>query len=74
MTEKIVKEGTQNVNMVTATDSHYVLLSHIYATSDSWEKAERMRTVIDNKRLQKTPSCSLIMPGSTKNTFCVDAK
>ncbi|KAF3947277.1 hypothetical protein CMV_026565 [Castanea mollissima] len=74
MTEKIVKESAQNVNMVTATDSHYVLLSHIYAASDSWEKAERMRTVMDNKGIQKTPGSSLIMPGSTKNTFCVDAR
>ena len=74
MTEKIVKERTQNVNMVTADDSHYVLLSHIYAASDKWEKAERMRTVMDDKGVQKTPGCSLIMPSSTKNTFRVDAR
>lgn len=61
MTEEIMKESTQNLNMVTANDSLYVLLSHIYATSDSWEKAERMRTFMVNQGSQKIPGCSSVM-------------
>jgi len=46
---------------VNANDSLYVLVSRIYAASDSWEKAERMRTFMVNQGLQKIPGCSSVM-------------
>lgn len=42
-------------------DSHYVLLSNIYAASERWENAERMRTVISSKGILKTPASSSVM-------------
>ncbi|GMH21590.1 hypothetical protein Nepgr_023432 [Nepenthes gracilis] len=39
-------------------DSHYVLLSNIYAASQRWEKAEKARMAMMGKKLQKTPGCS----------------
>ncbi|KAK6939975.1 E motif [Dillenia turbinata] len=47
-------------------DAHYVLLSNIYAVSDQWENAERMRRVIMNKGFKKTPGRSSLMLGSTE--------
>jgi pentatricopeptide repeat protein len=61
MTEEIMKESTRNLNTVNANDSLYVLVSRIYAASDSWEKAERMRTFMVNQGLQKIPGCSSVM-------------
>ncbi|TKY74167.1 Pentatricopeptide repeat-containing protein [Spatholobus suberectus] len=46
---------------VTAANSHNVLLSNIYAASEKWEKAERMRRIMVNGGSQKTPGCSSII-------------
>ncbi|KAF5444632.1 hypothetical protein F2P56_033752 [Juglans regia] len=69
MTDEIVKEGTLNAKMMTANESLCVLLSHIYAASNRWEEAERMRTLMINEGMQKTPGCSSLIPSSTKNTI-----
>ncbi|PKI57476.1 hypothetical protein CRG98_022127 [Punica granatum] len=38
----------------------YALLSSIYAASDKWEKAEKMRVAMVNNGIQKAPGCSFI--------------
>lgn len=66
MTEQVVKEiNTQNSDMELFHGSHLLLLSNIYAASDKWEKAERMRLDMVNKGFQKIPGCSSFTPNST---------
>ncbi|KAF3445568.1 hypothetical protein FNV43_RR10744 [Rhamnella rubrinervis] len=66
MTEQVVKEiSNQNSDMELVDNSHYVLLSNIYAASDKWEKAERMRLDMLNESFQKIPGCSSYMPSNT---------
>ncbi|KAK9269922.1 hypothetical protein L1049_025495 [Liquidambar formosana] len=68
--ERVVeKVGTQDFNMHSGDDSHYVLLSNIYADSDRWEKAERLRMVMGNKGFQKTPGRSSIMLSNSESQF-----
>lgn len=66
MTVEIVKESTLDLSSVTTNDSVYILLSHIYAASDGWEKAQRIRMAMLSEGLEKTPGCSCIIPSSTK--------
>lgn len=66
MTEQVVKEiSTLNSDTGCAHNSHYVLLSNIYAASDRWEKAERMRLDMVNEGFQKIPGFSSFMPNCT---------
>ncbi|KAK2979846.1 hypothetical protein RJ640_026560 [Escallonia rubra] len=44
--------------------SHYVSLSNIYAASEKWEKARKMRVVLWNKGFEKTPGHSLLSPNT----------
>ncbi|KAL5560456.1 hypothetical protein UlMin_036667 [Ulmus minor] len=68
MTELVVKEvNTLKANMGSAQNSHYVLLSNIYAASDRWEKAERLRLTMAYEGFQKTPGFSSYMPCGTKH-------
>uniref|UniRef100_A0A2P2L1E7 Uncharacterized protein MANES_02G174200 n=1 Tax=Rhizophora mucronata TaxID=61149 RepID=A0A2P2L1E7_RHIMU len=55
MAEKVLEEvGTPDFTLDSSNDSHYVLMSNIFAASDSWEKAERVRMEMVNKGLEKT--------------------
>ncbi|KAL6316946.1 hypothetical protein AAG906_024484 [Vitis piasezkii] len=66
MADRVVEEIVKvDSNISSGCDSHYVLLSNIYAASDRWEKAEKTRMEMANKGFQKTPGCSSIMPGNT---------
>ncbi|CAN6442049.1 unnamed protein product [Victoria cruziana] len=38
----------------------YVLLSNIYAVCNRWDDVRRMRSLIADKKIKKTPGCSLI--------------
>ncbi|CAK9134249.1 unnamed protein product [Ilex paraguariensis] len=61
LADKVVKEVCkQNSEKGSSQESHHVLLSNIYAASDSWEKAERMRMDMSNKGFQKTPGRSAV--------------
>ncbi|WCJ43430.1 Pentatricopeptide repeat (PPR-like) superfamily protein [Euphorbia peplus] len=63
MVNKVVEEiSGQPCTTDSGNDSHCVLLSNIYAASDSWEKAERIRMVMMNERIRKTTGRSLLMP------------
>ncbi|PHU19722.1 Pentatricopeptide repeat-containing protein [Capsicum chinense] len=60
--EKLLKEVRKlNCSSDSRDDAHYVILSNIYAAAERWEKAERMRFALSNKRSQKTPGCSVVM-------------
>lgn len=62
MANRILEEVRSSDSDVCSTDdSHYVLLSNIYAASERWENAERMRIVISSKGFQKTPGSSSVM-------------
>lgn len=50
-------------------DSHHLQLSNIYAASNEWEKAERMRTVMSEERFQKTPGHSSYMLTNPEMSF-----
>nr|XP_011458561.1 PREDICTED: pentatricopeptide repeat-containing protein At3g21470-like [Fragaria vesca subsp. vesca] len=63
MTEQVAKDiSTLNSSIRSADNSHYVLLSNIYAASDRWEKAERTRMDLVNEGFEKTPAHSAFMP------------
>lgn len=60
--DRILEEvRSSNTDVCSTGDSHYVLLSNIYAASERWENAERMRIVISRKGIQKTPGSSSVM-------------
>eukprot|EP00253_Pinus_taeda_P029651 PITA_29651 len=41
--------------------SHYVLLSNIYAAAGRWDGIEKLRTMMKDGRIVKTPGCSWIV-------------
>ncbi|KAL3634800.1 hypothetical protein CASFOL_021854 [Castilleja foliolosa] len=49
------------IKFVGKLDSHYVLLSNIYAESEKWEMAEGARVVFSARGTEKTPGCSALM-------------
>lgn len=62
MVEQIMKElSLTNSTLDSGDDSHYVLLSNIYAASDRWEWAETMRLVMVKKGVQKITGRSSVM-------------
>ncbi|XWS25023.1 hypothetical protein CRYUN_Cryun27aG0035200 [Craigia yunnanensis] len=62
MVEQVMQEiGRVDHDVDSGDNSHYVLLANIYAASDRWEKAEKMRTAMVNKGFQKTPGLSSVM-------------
>lgn len=67
MVEQVTEElARSNYNFNTGDDSHYVLLSNIYAASDRWERAETLRKIMKDKGLQKIPGRSSIMLRGTE--------
>lgn len=62
MVEQVMQEiGRVDNDMDSGDNSHYVLLSNIYAASDKWEKAEKMRMAMTNKGFQKIPGFSSVI-------------
>ncbi|KAK3228629.1 hypothetical protein Dsin_000510 [Dipteronia sinensis] len=39
---------------------YHVLLANIYATASMWDKVAKVRSIMEEKGLQKTPGCSLL--------------
>ncbi|GLT32212.1 hypothetical protein SLA2020_068950 [Shorea laevis] len=67
MVEQVMQEVVKvHGKMDSGDDLHYVLLSNIYAASDRWEKAEKMRMSMTDKGFQKTPGRSAVMLGYTE--------
>ncbi|KAF9599720.1 hypothetical protein IFM89_001666 [Coptis chinensis] len=52
--------GMVNSQNGASDDAYYVVLSNIYAASDRWEKAEKMRMVMAENGIQKEAGCSSI--------------
>ncbi|CAH9086095.1 unnamed protein product [Cuscuta epithymum] len=50
---------------------YYVLLSHIYADAGRWKDMERMRIIMKNKGLTKTPGFSLVELKGLVHVFLV---
>ncbi|KAI9097469.1 hypothetical protein K1719_025240 [Acacia pycnantha] len=48
---------------------NYVLLANIYAELGKWEAVSGIRKLIRNKRIKKTPGCSLIEVGNVVEEF-----
>ncbi|XP_031248549.1 pentatricopeptide repeat-containing protein At3g21470 [Pistacia vera] len=70
MVQKLMEElAPSNSGLDSGDDSHYVLLSNIYAASDRWERAETMRKVMQDKGLQKIPGRSAVMLSNTERQF-----
>ncbi|XAR57536.1 hypothetical protein NMG60_11025713 [Bertholletia excelsa] len=72
MADWVLKEVLRDSDPYSSNASHYVLLSNIYAASDSWEKAERMRIVMSDKGLRKAPGLSSLLFNSTQILLRVD--
>ncbi|XP_008803697.3 pentatricopeptide repeat-containing protein At3g21470 [Phoenix dactylifera] len=68
--DKVVHEiGTLNSGAGSTNDAQYVVLSNIYAASEKWEEAERIRRSMVENGIQKMPGCSSIMVGNTDYQF-----
>ncbi|XP_058089744.1 pentatricopeptide repeat-containing protein At3g21470 [Magnolia sinica] len=75
MAEWVLQEvGMPHSNKESVDNAHYVLLSNIYAASDQWEQAEKIRTMMVKNRVQKTPGCSSIMVGRAEHQFHAGAQ
>lgn len=48
---------------------YYVLLSNIYSADRNFPKAAMVRQVVKNRKLEKTPGCTLIEIGETTHVF-----
>ncbi|KAK9134637.1 hypothetical protein Syun_014477 [Stephania yunnanensis] len=65
MAEQVVRDvGTLGANMGSGDDAHYSLMSNVYAASDEWEKAKKLRMLITKNGIQKTPGRSAFIPVS----------
>ncbi|XP_073098991.1 pentatricopeptide repeat-containing protein At3g21470-like [Elaeis guineensis] len=68
--DKVVHEiGTLNSGAGSINDAQYVVLSNIYAASEKWKEAERIRSRMVENGIQKMPGCSSIMVGNTDYQF-----
>eukprot|EP01018_Ginkgo_biloba_P011245 Gb_34297 [translate_table: standard] len=52
-------------------DGIYVLLSNIYATAGRWDDVAKVRTMMKDRGLLKTPGCSFIEVNNTVHAFLV---
>eukprot|EP01018_Ginkgo_biloba_P034077 Gb_04446 [translate_table: standard] len=50
---------------------YYVLLSNIYAVTGRWDDVTKVRTMMKERRLKKTPGCSLIEVNNRVHAFLV---
>ncbi|KAH0460767.1 hypothetical protein IEQ34_008342 [Dendrobium chrysotoxum] len=67
MADQVVLEANNtNISIASVNDAEYVLLSNIYAASEKWEIAENIRRKMVENKLSKTPGCSRIGLGETK--------
>ncbi|KAL6984354.1 hypothetical protein U1Q18_017732, partial [Sarracenia purpurea var. burkii] len=70
MADRVLEEIGRDSEPGSSYDSqNYVTLSNIYAASDSWERAQRMRTVMLIKGFQKAPGHSSFMLNSPETSF-----
>ncbi|GFS37555.1 pentatricopeptide repeat (PPR-like) superfamily protein [Actinidia rufa] len=70
LADRVLEEVGRDSDTGSGNDSHYVLLSNIYAASDNWEKAERMKRFMSDKGFQKVPGYSSFMLDGPEMSFC----
>ncbi|KAL4183895.1 hypothetical protein AMTRI_Chr11g157370 [Amborella trichopoda] len=66
--KRVVDEAAQTK---AENDVHYVILANIYAASDRWEQAEKLRQAMVENRVRKTPGCSSVVVDGTEHQFMV---
>ncbi|CAN1166470.1 Pentatricopeptide repeat-containing protein At3g57430, chloroplastic [Linum perenne] len=66
--------GESLIRLQPEVDSHYVLLSNVYATAGLWEKARSVRTRMGDIGLKKVPGCSWIEHGDEVHRFLAGEK
>ncbi|XP_054790530.1 pentatricopeptide repeat-containing protein At3g21470 [Prosopis cineraria] len=76
MAEQIMKDiiRAQSLDSLSGNNSYNVLMSNIYAASEKWEKAERVRIAKANEGSQKTPGCSSVISSGSECQFCAVTK
>ncbi|KAG6494757.1 hypothetical protein ZIOFF_042518 [Zingiber officinale] len=57
------------LHSVARCDAPYVIISNIYAASEKWQEAERMRRVMQDKGFQKFPGCSSVVVADKEHQF-----
>eukprot|EP01018_Ginkgo_biloba_P022310 Gb_32475 [translate_table: standard] len=60
--------------LVSENDGYYVLLSNIYAAAGRWDDVTKVRAMIKDRGLKKTPGCSLIEINNKIHAFFVGQK
>lgn len=62
---------TQLIDLEPWNSGHYVLLSNIYSASLRWDDAEKIRSTMNEKGMQKVPACSWIEVNGVVHEFLV---
>ncbi|XP_022716711.1 pentatricopeptide repeat-containing protein At5g66520-like [Durio zibethinus] len=67
---ELAEEATRHLAQLDRlNDGYYVVLSNIYAEADRWEDAARVRKLMKNRGVKKTPGCSSIMVDGVIHEF-----
>jgi pentatricopeptide repeat protein len=70
---KLGEEAARHLlNLELKNDGIYVLLSNIYARTQKWEEVRRVRKLMREKGIRKTPGCSSIVINGVSHTFLVE--
>ncbi|CAL9774718.1 unnamed protein product [Musa acuminata subsp. burmannicoides] len=63
--DKVIRH-VGRLNSVAGCDAQYVILSNIYAASEKWQEAEKIRRAMQQHGIQKLPGCSSVVGGEDK--------
>lgn len=67
---ELAEEATKHLaELDPLNDGYYVVLSNIYAEAERWEDAARVRRLMRNRGIKKTPGCSSIEVDGIIHTF-----
>ncbi|XVE50883.1 hypothetical protein DITRI_Ditri01bG0199100 [Diplodiscus trichospermus] len=67
---ELAEEATGHLSQLDPlNDGYYVVLSNIYAEAERWEDAARVRKLMKNRGVKKTPGCSSIMVDGVIHEF-----
>ncbi|XP_077213420.1 pentatricopeptide repeat (PPR) superfamily protein [Tasmannia lanceolata] len=61
----------QLIELEPQNSGNYVLLSNIYSVNGRWDDAAKLRLIMNEKGIQKTPGCSWIEVNGVVHEFCV---
>ncbi|KAL4335854.1 hypothetical protein GQ457_07G012590 [Hibiscus cannabinus] len=67
---ELAEEATRHLaRLDPLNDGYYIVLSNIYAEAERWEDAVRVRKLMKNRGVKKTPGCSSIMVDGVIHEF-----